>query len=103
IDEKHGDTPELIEKVKPLLQKYKVDAYICGHIHNFQHLQIPDSGFEYFVNSSASLGRPNFENDSTKFTSKDEGFSVISVTDTVFQCNFVNYNGQIIYQYNRKK
>ncbi|HRS19976.1 MAG TPA: metallophosphoesterase, partial [Bacteroidales bacterium] len=69
IDEKHGDTPELIEKVKPLLQKYKVDAYICGHIHNFQHLQIPDSGFEYFVNSSASLGRPNFENDSTKFTS----------------------------------
>lgn len=103
IDGKHGDTPELIEKLNPLFIKYKVDAYICGHIHNFQHLQIPNSTFEYFVNTSGSLGRLDTANDSTKFSSKDEGFTVLSVTDSVFQCNFVNYNGTIIYQYNRRK
>ena len=32
----HGPTEQLLTKLKPLLEKYKVNAYICGHDHNLQ-------------------------------------------------------------------
>ena len=32
----HGDTPEMVEAVLPLLEKYGVDAYLCGHDHSLQ-------------------------------------------------------------------
>lgn len=35
----HGDISELKEYLLPLLIKYKVNAYICGHDHISEHLQ----------------------------------------------------------------
>ena len=32
----HGNTPELHASVKPLLERYGVDAYLCGHDHTLQ-------------------------------------------------------------------
>ena len=32
----HGPTSQLVEQLKPMLEKYKVNAYICGHDHNLQ-------------------------------------------------------------------
>lgn len=36
---KHGNTPELIKKFKPLFDQYNVDFYFCGHDHDMQHLK----------------------------------------------------------------
>ena len=35
----HGDTTELKTYLLPLLEKYNVDAYFCGHDHISEHLQ----------------------------------------------------------------
>ena len=48
---------DMQKRIDPLLRKYKVDMYICGHIHNFQHIRVPESDIDYIVNSSASLAR----------------------------------------------
>lgn len=36
----HGDTKALLEGWEPLFQKHKVHAYLCGHDHDLQHLEL---------------------------------------------------------------
>ncbi|XP_038056241.1 tartrate-resistant acid phosphatase type 5-like [Patiria miniata] len=45
----HGPTECLVSRLRPLLIKYKVNAYFCGHDHNLQHLREDSSTVEYFV------------------------------------------------------
>ncbi len=35
----HGDTPELKRHLKPLLERYGVDAYLCGHDHVLEYMK----------------------------------------------------------------
>ncbi|HUI30943.1 MAG TPA: metallophosphoesterase [Candidatus Acidoferrales bacterium] len=43
----HGDTPELIYDVLPVLERHHIPVYICGHDHVMQHLC--DNGIDFFV------------------------------------------------------
>jgi len=36
----HGDTKALIAQLEPLFQEHKVHAYVCGHDHDLQHLEM---------------------------------------------------------------
>ena len=47
----HGDISELKVYLLPLLQKYAVDVYLCGHDHIAKHLVSPD-GMHVFVNGA---------------------------------------------------
>merc|ERR1711953_1148996 len=47
----HGPTSRLSPKNFPLLQKYGVSAYLCGHDHSQQHIDTGD-GVQYQVISS---------------------------------------------------
>lgn len=48
----HGPTKQLSPKNFPLLQKYKVSAYLCGHDHAAEHIDTGD-GIQYHVIGSA--------------------------------------------------
>ncbi len=98
-----SERDDMQKRVKPLLDKYGVDAYICGHIHNFQHIQTKDSKVQYFVNSSGSLARDVKPIDGTQFCSGDEGFMVLSTSDNSMRFFLINHLGEIIYQYDIKK
>lgn len=90
-------------RLDPLLRKYKVDYYFCGHIHNFQHINMTDSPVDYVVNSSASLSRPVEKIDGTRFCSPLSGFIVCAVDSARFAINMLNKDGKAIYTYTRKK
>lgn len=94
---------DMQESVDPLLRKYKVDFYFCGHIHSFQHIEKKDSPVEYVVNSSASLSRKVEKIDGTQFCSPLSGFTVCSVSSSKFTINFMNKNGESIYTYSKLK
>lgn len=69
---------DLQKRLDPILRKHKVDMYICGHIHNFQHIRVPGSDTDYIVNSAGSLARKVKPVEGTQFCSPEPGFSVCS-------------------------
>lgn len=52
----HGDTPALIEQWGDLFQQHRVHAYLCGHDHDLQHLEL-EGKFTSFVISGGGGAR----------------------------------------------
>ena len=89
----------------PILQRYKdkVAMYVCGHIHNFQHIRRGNDGIDYVVNTSASLARKVSATEGTVFCSPLEGFSVVSATKQQLNLYMIDKTGNIIHQINKSK
>ena len=87
-----------------VLRKYpKVALYLCGHIHNFQHIRVPDSSIDYVVNSSASLSRKVKPIEGTQFCSPETGFSVIAADKNELCLHMIDKKGNILYSVKRTK
>ncbi|MEM6801769.1 MAG: metallophosphoesterase, partial [Bacteroidota bacterium] len=51
------EKPYVRMHLEKLFQEEGVDAYICGHEHDIQHIR-PPGGVEYFVSGAAAMARP---------------------------------------------
>jgi hypothetical protein len=98
-----SERSDMQQRLAPILERNKVDAYFCGHIHNFQHIKPNGSIVDYVVNSSGSLSRKVETTPDTRFCSADAGFSLCSVNDNSLNFSFVNGTGKIIYSYKISK
>jgi DNA repair exonuclease SbcCD nuclease subunit len=94
---------DMEKRVGTILEKRKADLYICGHIHNFQHIKPEGKAVNYVVNSSASESRKVNKTDGTIFCNPDPGFTVCSVTPESFTFSFINHKGENVYKYILKK
>lgn len=94
---------DMQERLDPILRKNKVDFYVCGHIHNFQHIKQVDSPVDYFVNSSASGSRPVKAIKGTQFSSGKSGFALCSVANNKLTLSYLNTTGEPIYSFSREK
>jgi acid phosphatase len=93
---KEGDTPELIAQIKPLLEKYGVQAFLNGHEHDLQHVGV--GTVNYFCSGAGSKTQPGVRNEHTLFSLGDTGgFLVVSITSDEFRGRFITYNGQEVY------
>ncbi len=88
---------------KILAEHKQVAMYICGHIHNFQHLQIKGSSIDYVVNSSASLSRKVMPLESTVYCSPEPGFSIITADQKELCLHMIDKKGNILYSVKRTK
>ncbi len=92
------------ERVDRILRKHRVDMYICGHIHNFQHIRHDECKTDYIVNSSASLSREDVKPVAgTVFASGKPGFSVIGASATQLTLSMIDKDGRILHQVKRYK
>lgn len=98
-----SERSNLQERLDPILCRHKVDLYICGHIHNFQHIRRPDSSIDYVVNSAGSLSRKVKSIEGTVFCSGELGFSVCSVSKQEFNLYLIDKTGTILHTVTRKK
>jgi tartrate-resistant acid phosphatase type 5 len=97
----HGNTKEMIERVKPLFEKYNAQFYFCGHDHDFQHLHEKGKNVEYIVTGTGGEPRPASTNDLTLFSKSEPGFSVVSLKADSLKICFVGTSGNIIYKFGR--
>ena len=95
------DMQNTLDKV---LRKHpNVAMYLCGHIHNFQHIRVPGSPIDYVVNSSASLSRKVKPIEGTKFCSPESGFSVIAADKNELCLHMIGKTGKVLYTVRRQK
>jgi len=95
---------DLQNRLNPILQKNKADMYICGHIHNFQHIKPAGNNIDYLVNTSGSLSR-KVKNpvEGTIFSSGETGFTLCSVSNNQLSLYLINKRGEILHTIKREK
>ncbi len=97
-----SEREDMQKRVDPILRKHKVDMYVGGHIHNFQHIR--KNGIDYVTNSSASLSRQDVTaTDGTVFCSGVSGFSMLTATPSYLILSMIDNTGNIIHQVSRNK
>lgn len=81
----------------------KQTLYICGHIHNFQHIKPEGKSVNYVVNASACEARKVNNTNGTLFCKADKGFTLWSVTKKSFTFYFINNKGETVHNYSLTK
>lgn len=93
-----SERADMQRRVGAILDRHHVDMYICGHIHNFQHIRPAGSPTDYVVNSSASLSRPKVKAvPGTLFVSGQPGFSRLKASPHELTLDFVGPDGAILH------
>jgi tartrate-resistant acid phosphatase type 5 len=107
----HGSTKILVQMLEPMLERYKVAAFIGGHDHGMQHLS--PKTVNYFVIGNGA--KCQYQNQHTAPGSKfryplpsdiDDtkcstgGFGTITITKTTTNLKLFNDRSQVVYQYN---
>ena len=104
----NGPTDLLVDILRPLLMKYNVSAYFCGHDHNLQHIRENGSSVEYFIIGAAHSVNPSLAHkdkvpvDWVKFHYADQtslgGFAYIETTSSGMNLTFADgVSGKSLY------
>ena len=88
------DTPELIGPLQPMLARYGVQAYLAGHIHNLQEVQV--DGVVYLTSGAGSqLGRVKFLQRSG-FAAERHGFVAARLAREALVLAYIDEAGTVL-------
>jgi 3',5'-cyclic AMP phosphodiesterase CpdA len=91
------ETGEMKKLFKPIFEKYRVNAYICGHDHNLQYIKPP--GFTYYFVSGAGseLSKTAIHPDGGIFAKAENGFMTFSVFSSQMRITVIGLQGELLY------
>lgn len=99
-----SERSDLQKRLDTILRKHNnVSMYLCGHIHNFQHIRMKGSNIDYVVNSSGSLSRKVNTTEGTVFCSDQTGFSLITADKKELTLHMINKKGEVLHSVKKKK
>lgn len=102
-DKAESERTDLQKRVDSIIRRHRVDMYICGHLHNYQHIRCPGSQTDYIVNTSGSQTRVPAKIDGTVFCSDAPGFSVLSADKNTLNLHMLDENGNTLHTVSRIK
>ena len=98
-----AEQKDIQRRLLPIFQKNgNVAMYVCGHIHNFQHIRKPSDNTDYIVNTAGSLSRKVKPTDGTVFCSPSTGFSVVSASKKKLSLFMVDNKGVVIHRVDKQ-
>lgn len=93
---KHGDTPEMVALLEPILKRRGVQVYINGHDHDMQHIR--RGGVDYVCTGCGSEVRPVTTVEGTLFALAESGFSMFTLNGDALALEFRDWRGAGVYQ-----
>jgi tartrate-resistant acid phosphatase type 5 len=94
----HAQTPELIQRFKPIFEQTHTDFYICGHDHSLQHIEWPLDPVHYLVSGGGSESTSVSPQSYTPFARSTPGFLVVTLYSSRANFYFVNQRGEMVYR-----
>lgn len=92
----HGDTPAVAERIRPLLERYGVQAYFNGHDHDLEHLT--SAGVNYVCSGSGALSRQVERVEQSRFAYADLGFASCALSAQTLTLRFHDREQAVIYE-----
>ena len=92
----HGDTAAMKRTVRPLLERYGVHAYVCGHDHCLQDIVV--QGIHYLTTGAGSSTKPAASVAGTKFVASRLGFLAAEVEPDALSFRFVDADLRELYR-----
>ena len=102
-DKAESERDDMRKRVDNIMRKHKVDMYICGHIHNFQHIRHKESDIDYVVNKSGSQSRNTQPSEGTVFCNGTTGFSQLAVSKDSMSLYMIDRDGNVIHKIHRSR
>jgi hypothetical protein len=98
----HGDNGVLQNTWGPLFRKYKVDLYICGHDHDVQHLEVPNTLTSFIlVGGGGQSIRPMRVDVRGPFSKSTYGFAALNFTPNAMTVRLVSKDGDVLHTFRR--
>ena len=92
----HGDTPEMVALINPILIKHRVPVYLNGHEHDLQHIM--RDGIDYICSGAGSEVRPTGVTAGTRFALSRSGFAVFRIERDALHLEFRDFAGTPVYR-----
>jgi tartrate-resistant acid phosphatase type 5 len=96
-----GNSSELIQRIKPILEKYKVQFYISGHERDLQHLKEISGKIDYMVIGTGNENQASASNELSLFSKSASAFSSVTFHGDSIRYAFINSKGQPEYSFER--
>jgi tartrate-resistant acid phosphatase type 5 len=99
----HGDTKELLATWEPLFQKYQVHAYLCGHDHDLQHLEMEGKFTSHILSGGGGAKTRKLESTrKTPFGQPSHGYTQLSITPTEMRFTHFDATGTQLHSFAKK-
>jgi acid phosphatase len=92
----HGGSSELAQRLDPLFEAHGVQAYLCGHDHALQHIQV--GGVAHVCTGAGASAGPAEDVEGTRFRASQPGFAVFALEDQALRLEFRDSNGRSLYR-----
>jgi predicted MPP superfamily phosphohydrolase len=101
-DGPHQDTPELVQQLGPLLEKYGVHAYICGHDHDLQHMELDKLRTSFVLSGGGGARLYESKEQRAGSTVLDVyGFTHLSLAGQQLTVRHIDPNGKILHAFTK--
>lgn len=99
----HGDTRGIIEAWGPLLQEHRVHAYLCGHDHDLQHLELEGLHTSFVISGGGGARTRALKSDrQVPFARDVYGFTHLQVTPAGMTFAHYGLDGELLHRLTKR-
>ena len=100
----HGDTKALLEQWEPLFEEHKVHAYLCGHDHDLQHLEMKGRFTTHLLSGGGGASTRKLSGTHKVPFGKDvHGFTHLQITADALTFTHHSADGTVLHSVTKKQ